>query len=173
MLLAARPGVGLEPCFGAGSAAAHAASGAMALPGDWPSLRRDVDTADDLADAVRLGLGPRTGAIVLAGALPLAAGPGPEPRRPGCWSTRARSACWAAEPVQGTVATFDEPTGAGSVVLDDGTTVEFPAAAFAASGLRLLRPGQRVRLDPRSERPGGPRHIDRLIARDGRAPSHG
>jgi cold shock CspA family protein len=48
--------------------------------------------------------------------------------------------------VQGTVATFDEPTGAGSVVLDDGTMVEFPAAAFAASGLRLLRPGQRVGL---------------------------
>jgi len=48
--------------------------------------------------------------------------------------------------VQGTVATFDEPTGAGSVVLDDGTRVEFPAAAFAASGLRLLRPGQRVGL---------------------------
>jgi 2-phospho-L-lactate guanylyltransferase len=69
VLLAARPGVGLEPCFGAGSAAAHAVSGAMALSGDWPSLRRDVDTGDDLADAVRLGVGPRTGAIVLAGGL--------------------------------------------------------------------------------------------------------
>jgi 2-phospho-L-lactate/phosphoenolpyruvate guanylyltransferase len=69
VLLAARPGVGLEPCFGAGSAAAHAVSGAMALPGDWPSLRRDVDTADDLIDAIRLGVGPRTGAIVLSGGL--------------------------------------------------------------------------------------------------------
>ena len=48
--------------------------------------------------------------------------------------------------MQGTVATFDERTGAGSVVLDDGTAVEFPGAAFAASGLRLLRPGQRVGL---------------------------
>jgi 2-phospho-L-lactate guanylyltransferase len=71
VLLAARPGIGLEPCFGAGSAAAHAVSGAMMLHGDWPSLRRDVDTADDLTEAVRIGLGPRTGALVLSGALPL------------------------------------------------------------------------------------------------------
>jgi 2-phospho-L-lactate guanylyltransferase len=49
--------------------------------------------------------------------------------------------------MQGTVATFDERTGAGSVLLDDGAEVSFPAAAFAASGLRLLRIGQRVRLD--------------------------
>jgi cold shock CspA family protein len=49
--------------------------------------------------------------------------------------------------MQGTVATFDERTGAGSVLLDDGAEVRFPAAAFAASGLRLLRIGQRVRLD--------------------------
>jgi len=33
------------------------------------------------------------------------------------------------------------------VVLWDGREVAFPAAAFAASGLRLLRLGQRVRLD--------------------------
>jgi 2-phospho-L-lactate guanylyltransferase len=48
--------------------------------------------------------------------------------------------------VQGTVATFDPASGSGSVLLDDGTPVEFPATAFAASGLRLLRVGQRVRL---------------------------
>jgi cold shock CspA family protein len=48
--------------------------------------------------------------------------------------------------MQGTVATFDEATGSGSVVLDDGSRVEFPGAAFHASGLRLLRPGQRVGL---------------------------
>jgi 2-phospho-L-lactate guanylyltransferase len=30
------------------------------LVGDWPSLRRDVDTAADLAAAERLGLGPYT-----------------------------------------------------------------------------------------------------------------
>ena len=48
---------------------------------------------------------------------------------------------------QGTVATFDGATGAGSVLLDDGSAVPFDAAAFAAGGLRHLRLGQRVRLD--------------------------
>ena len=38
-------------------------------------------------------------------------------------------------------------TGAGSVLLDDGTALGFPADAFAASGLRLLRLGQRVRIE--------------------------
>jgi 2-phospho-L-lactate guanylyltransferase len=33
------------------------------------------------------------------------------------------------------------------VLLDDGSEMAFPAEAFAASGLRLLRLGQRVRLD--------------------------
>jgi 2-phospho-L-lactate guanylyltransferase len=49
--------------------------------------------------------------------------------------------------VQGTVATFDEASHAGTLLLDDGTRLEFPAAAFAASGLRLLRLGQRVRVE--------------------------
>jgi len=49
--------------------------------------------------------------------------------------------------MQGTVATFEQDTGAGTVLLDDGTEVAFPAEAFASGGLRLLRPGQRVRLD--------------------------
>ncbi|MGE5829366.1 MAG: cold-shock protein [Micromonosporaceae bacterium] len=49
--------------------------------------------------------------------------------------------------MQGTVATFDEQAHEGTLLLDDGTEVSFPAAAFAASGLRLLRIGQRVRID--------------------------
>jgi 2-phospho-L-lactate guanylyltransferase len=49
--------------------------------------------------------------------------------------------------VQGTVSAFDEATGAGTVLLDDGSPLEFPPAAFAASGLRLLRVGQRVRVE--------------------------
>jgi 2-phospho-L-lactate guanylyltransferase len=65
VLLAAPPGARLEPCFGAGSAAAHVASGALPLHGDWPALRRDVDTAADLAEAVVLGVGKHTGAIRL------------------------------------------------------------------------------------------------------------
>lgn len=48
--------------------------------------------------------------------------------------------------MQGTVATFDAQTRSGHVFLDDGTRLEFDAAAFAAGGLRLLRFGQRVNL---------------------------
>lgn len=69
VLLTAPPGVVLQPRFGPGSAAAHAASGAVELTGDWPGLRRDVDTADDLRAAAALGLGRHTGAL-LAGVRP-------------------------------------------------------------------------------------------------------
>ncbi|MGW1057532.1 2-phospho-L-lactate guanylyltransferase [Micromonospora rubida] len=63
VLLAAPPGVPLDPRFGVGSAAAHLASGALPLTGDWLTLRQDVDTAADLTAAARLGLGPRTAAL--------------------------------------------------------------------------------------------------------------
>jgi len=46
--------------------------------------------------------------------------------------------------MQGTVATFDAQTHTGTLLLDDGSELSFPAAAFDASGLRLLRLGQRV-----------------------------
>ena len=49
--------------------------------------------------------------------------------------------------MQATVATFDADTGSGTVLTDDGRRVPFDAAAFAAGGLRLLRPGQRVKMD--------------------------
>ncbi|MDG4769654.1 cold-shock protein [Solwaraspora sp. WMMD792] len=49
--------------------------------------------------------------------------------------------------MQGTVATFDPATRSGTVLLDDGAELSFPAAAFDASGLRLLRLGQRVRIE--------------------------
>jgi 2-phospho-L-lactate guanylyltransferase len=48
--------------------------------------------------------------------------------------------------VQATVRRFDARSREGDVLLDDGSVVEFGAAAFDASGLRLLRLGQRVRL---------------------------
>ncbi|HEY0698385.1 MAG TPA: hypothetical protein VGD43_11320, partial [Micromonospora sp.] len=63
VLLTAGPGVRLAPRFGAGSAGAHAASGAVPLAGDWPTLRRDVDTPADLVTAAGLGLGPHTAAL--------------------------------------------------------------------------------------------------------------
>lgn len=56
----------LDPRFGPGSAAAHAASGAVPLGGDWPSLRRDVDTPANLAAAADLTLGPRTATLLAA-----------------------------------------------------------------------------------------------------------
>ncbi|MEV0270932.1 MAG: cold-shock protein [Hamadaea sp.] len=49
--------------------------------------------------------------------------------------------------MQGTVSEFDPQTRAGAVLLDDGTEVRFSPAAFAAGGLRLLRLGQRLRLE--------------------------
>ncbi|KWW99631.1 hypothetical protein C3Y87_10315 [Carbonactinospora thermoautotrophica] len=48
--------------------------------------------------------------------------------------------------MQGTVRSFDPETRSGTVLLDDGTELPYDAAAFDASGLRLLRFGQRVRL---------------------------
>ena len=48
--------------------------------------------------------------------------------------------------MQGTVATFDDETRSGSVLLDDGTELPYDAAAFDAGGLRHLRLGQRVNL---------------------------
>ncbi|MDQ0987310.1 hypothetical protein [Streptomyces sp. V2I9] len=49
--------------------------------------------------------------------------------------------------MQATSYTYDPETRCGSVLLDDGTPVEFGAAAFDAGGLLLLRPGQRVRIE--------------------------
>ncbi|GAA3518474.1 2-phospho-L-lactate guanylyltransferase [Actinocatenispora rupis] len=64
--LLAATGADLDPRFGPGSAAAHAATGAVPLGGGWPSLRRDVDTPADLATAAGLGLGPRTTVLLTA-----------------------------------------------------------------------------------------------------------
>ena len=49
--------------------------------------------------------------------------------------------------MQGTVATFDPHTHTGTLLLDDGTELAFPARAFERSGLRLLRVGQRVSIE--------------------------
>jgi cold shock CspA family protein len=46
--------------------------------------------------------------------------------------------------VQATVRSYDGSTRSGSVFTDDGTVLAFSADALAASGLRLLRPGQRI-----------------------------
>jgi cold shock CspA family protein len=56
--------------------------------------------------------------------------------------------------MQATSYTYDPETRSGSVLLDDGTPVDFDAAAFDAGGLRLLRPGQRVRIETEGEGEG-------------------
>jgi 2-phospho-L-lactate guanylyltransferase len=66
-LLAAAPGVRLSPAYGAGSRDVHVRSGAVELPAA-PGLRLDVDTPEDLAAALRLGVGPATAAVHLPGA---------------------------------------------------------------------------------------------------------
>lgn len=122
VLLTARRGGDLEPSFGDGSASRHEAAGHHRLDLDLPRLRTDVDDDRALRTAVTLGVGVATAGV-------LAAAPATLP------------------PMQGSVHTFDEQTGAGSVLLDDGREVWFSAAVFAASALRHLRPGQRLSLD--------------------------
>lgn len=55
--------------------------------------------------------------------------------------------------MQATVSSFDHATFSGAVLLDDGVELPFGAAALAGTGLRLLRPGQRVRLETTGEGP--------------------
>lgn len=59
VLLHSRDGRRLHPAFGARSAAVHA-DRATRLDLELPRLRRDVDDADDLTQAVRLGVGRHT-----------------------------------------------------------------------------------------------------------------
>ena len=69
-MLLAPAGASLDPRFGPRSAAAHAASGAVLLPGSWPGLRGDVDTVADLGAAVRAGLGAATADLLDRGGIP-------------------------------------------------------------------------------------------------------
>jgi cold shock CspA family protein len=68
--------------------------------------------------------------------------PQPEDRPAGVAADSA-----ATRSTQATVSEFDPGTGAGAVLHDNGRREEFPTDAFQAGGLRLLRLGQRVRLD--------------------------
>ena len=118
-----RCGAGFEPRFGPDSAALHAADGAVRLELDLPSLRTDVDDALSLALARRIGLGPRTSALLAD-----------------------RASGWIRS-MQATVHTFDPETRTGSVLRDDGVRLSFDAHTFDDSGLRLLRAGQRLTVE--------------------------
>ncbi|MCF6523315.1 2-phospho-L-lactate guanylyltransferase [Streptomyces sp. JJ36] len=123
-LLTALPGSALAPAFGPASRARHRASGAVELrPPGVPGVRQDVDTAADLRTALGLGVGVRTAAAAARTLLPM----------------------------QATAYTYDPGTRTGSVLLDDGSPLSFDAAAFDAGGLRMLRPGQRVRIEVEGE----------------------
>ncbi|MDR7187681.1 2-phospho-L-lactate guanylyltransferase [Microbacterium sp. BE35] len=64
-LVTANAGAEWASSFGDGSFARHVALGCTALPiPDASTLRRDVDTADQLDAARMLGLGPRTAALL-------------------------------------------------------------------------------------------------------------
>jgi 2-phospho-L-lactate guanylyltransferase len=64
-LVTARSGIPLMTSFGDGSFARHVDLGCVPLEiTAASSLRRDVDTADQLEVAARLGLGPRTAALL-------------------------------------------------------------------------------------------------------------
>src|SRR5690242_14702205 len=63
-LYAVPPGGEFRPLFGGASRARHAAAGAIELDlGAFTGLRRDVDTPDDLREALSLGVGPFTRAV--------------------------------------------------------------------------------------------------------------
>ena len=49
--------------------------------------------------------------------------------------------------MQATVSRFDPATRSGRVLLDDGSELPYGEEALEGSGVRLLRTGQRVRLE--------------------------
>ena len=57
--------------------------------------------------------------------------------------------------MQATVRAFDPMTRSGSVLLDDGIELPLDSTAFDAGGVRLLRVGQRVRIET-ADRKGEP-----------------
>lgn len=62
-LYAAAPGASFTPEFGVASASVHRGDGAVAIAGDLPGLRLDVDDPGDLGRALVLGVGPATAAV--------------------------------------------------------------------------------------------------------------
>lgn len=146
LLTAAEPAE-LVPRFAAGSAAAHEAAGYARLDLDLPGLRRDVDDEASLRTALALGVGRHTARLM--------APPPPDSSALGLHRIRFepqtnREA--RVSRVQGSVHRFDEQSGAGSVLLDDGRELPFDEHVFARSGLRHLRVGQRVSLVAEKER---------------------
>jgi 2-phospho-L-lactate/phosphoenolpyruvate guanylyltransferase len=64
VLLGASDASSVRPRFGSGSAARHEAEGHVRLDLDLAWLRRDVDDEASLEEALRLGVGPNTAALL-------------------------------------------------------------------------------------------------------------
>lgn len=64
--------------------------------------------------------------------------------------------------MQASVHTFDASTGSGTVLLDTGRVLPFPAAIFAGSGLRHLRLGQRLSVEVSGDPEQGGTELTRL-----------
>ena len=62
--------------------------------------------------------------------------------------------------MQATVSAFDTTTRSGTVLLDDGVELPFTGEALTGTGLRFLRPGQRVRLETSGA--GAAMHVEGL-----------
>lgn len=116
-LLAAAAGTDLLPAYGTSSRDRHASSGAIELRAG-PGLRADVDTPDDLLDALVLGAGPHTRSAVEAIGVQVG---------------------------QATVSSWDASAG-GSAYRDDGTSLSLSAESLGRSAFRFARVGQRVRV---------------------------
>jgi len=118
VLLSALSPDGLHPRFGPDSAREHSRD-CVRLDLDLPALRTDVDDDLSLRTAITIGVGRHT-AVVL------------DPAH----DYRGR--------MQASVHRYEDEDGSGSVLLDDGREIPFDGKVMDASGLRLLRPGQRV-----------------------------
>jgi 2-phospho-L-lactate guanylyltransferase len=64
VLITGAPGIRLIPHFGTDSAAAHETAGHVRLDLPLPTLRTDVDLAEDLAAVLRMGTGRHTAALL-------------------------------------------------------------------------------------------------------------
>jgi len=118
VLLSALSPRDLHPRFGPDSAREHSRD-CVRLDLDLPALRTDVDDDLSLRNAITIGVGRHT-AVVLHPA----------------HDYRGR--------MQASVHRYEDEDGSGSVLLDDGREIPFDGKVMDASGLRLLRPGQRV-----------------------------
>lgn len=72
--------------------------------------------------------------------------------------------------MQATVHAFDEAAGTGTVITDEGLVLPFDLPAFLRSGLRRLRVGQRLSIEPAAPDDGPPRVSEMWLGTVGQVP---